>query len=52
MSGRRLARAAGILTVELKNDDGKYAAPGQGDIAVLDKGCQLEFSPGYRTDRG
>ena len=36
----------------MKNDDGKYAAPGQGDIAVLDKGCQLEFSPGYHTAVG
>jgi hypothetical protein len=38
--------------VELKNDDGKYAAPGQGDITVLEKGCQLAFSPGYRTVAG
>jgi hypothetical protein len=40
------------LTVELKNDDGKYASPGTGDIAVLDKGCQLNFSPGYCTTAG
>jgi hypothetical protein len=45
-------KAAGTLTVELKNDDGKYATLGQGDIAVLDKGCQLSFSPGYRTAGG
>jgi hypothetical protein len=40
------------LTVELRNDDGKYASPGTGDIAVLDKGCQLEFSPGYYSAAG
>ena len=49
---QEIDRAGGALTVELKNDDGKYAAPGQGDIAVLDKGCQLAFSPGYRTTAG
>jgi hypothetical protein len=42
----------GTLTVELKNDDGKYASPGAGDITVLDRGCQLDFSPGYRTTVG
>ena len=45
-------QAGGVLVVELDNNDGKYASPGQGDIAVLDKGCQLEFSPGYRTTAG
>ena len=38
----------GNLTVELRNDDGRYASPGQ----VLDIGCQLEFSPGYVTSQG
>jgi hypothetical protein len=45
-------QSGGVLTVELKNDDGKYAAPGQGSIAVLDKGCQLAFGPGYHTAAG
>jgi hypothetical protein len=40
------------LTVELRNDDGQYTSPGQGDIAVLDTGCQLDFSPGYLTAAG
>jgi hypothetical protein len=40
---------AGALTVELNNEDGKYAAPGQGALAALDIGCQIEFSPGYIT---
>lgn len=42
----------GRLTVELRNDDGRYAAPGQGELAALDNGCQISFSPGYRTAVG
>ncbi len=44
--------ASGKLTVELRNDEGQYASPGQGDLAMLDVGCQLDFSPGYRTTAG
>jgi hypothetical protein len=44
--------AAGSLTVELRNDDGRYAVPGQGNLAVLDNGCQLDFGPGYNTSVG
>jgi hypothetical protein len=43
---------SGSLLVELRNDDGRYAAPGQGDLAVLDIGCRLDFSPGYQTPSG
>ncbi|MBA7625869.1 hypothetical protein ES703_33303 [subsurface metagenome] len=42
----------GSLTVELSNNDGQYSAPGEGDISVLDLGCQLDFSPGYVTTQG
>jgi hypothetical protein len=42
----------GKLTVELRNDEGQYASPGQGELSVLDTGCQLEFSPGYVTSQG
>jgi len=42
----------GRLVVELRNDDGRYASPGSGDLLVLDIGCQLAFSPGYRTSDG
>jgi hypothetical protein len=42
----------GDLTVELRNDDGRYASPGEGSLSVLDIGCQLEFSPGYVTSQG
>jgi hypothetical protein len=41
--------AGGSLNVELRNDDGRYAAPGGGDLSVLDIGGQLDFSPGYVT---
>jgi hypothetical protein len=49
---QELGEKAGILTVELYNEDGKYAAPGQGDLAILDIGCQVEFSPGCVTGAG
>jgi len=44
--------ASGKLIVELRNDAGQYNSPGQGELSVLDIGCQLEFSPGYRTGNG
>jgi hypothetical protein len=49
---QELGEMAGRLTVELRNDDGRYASPGQGDLAVLNPGCQMEFSPGYVTASG
>ncbi len=42
----------GRLTVELRNDDGRYASPGSGSLAALDIGCQLAFAPGYQTSAG
>ncbi|MGD9115613.1 MAG: hypothetical protein PVJ61_00305 [Dehalococcoidia bacterium] len=47
-----LAPTGGRLSVELANDDAKYSAPGEGDIALLDIGCRLDFSPGYVTSQG
>ncbi|MGD1118898.1 MAG: hypothetical protein ABR886_05365 [Dehalococcoidales bacterium] len=47
-----MEKAAGSLTIELRNDSGKYAVPGQGGLAALDKGCRLEFSPGCITANG
>ena len=43
---------SGRLTVELRNNEGQYASPGQGNLQALDIGCQLEFSPGYLTTTG
>lgn len=42
----------GKLTVELRNDHGQYSAPGTGSLAVLETGCRIDFSPGYRTPAG
>jgi len=47
-----LEERRGRLGVELRNDDGRYASPGSGDLSVLDIGCQLTFSPGYHTSDG
>jgi len=47
-----LGEASGRLTVELRNDDGRYNSPGQGSLSVLDIGRQVELSPGYVTDNG
>jgi len=49
---QELESTSGKLTVELRNDDGQYALPGQGDLTVLEIGCQLDFSPGYVTTAG
>jgi len=42
----------GRLNVELRNDNGQYSSPGEGGLAVLDIGCQLEFCPGCVTSQG
>jgi hypothetical protein len=49
---QELKQTGGILTVELKNDDGRYSSAGQGRLLMLDRGCQLELSPGYVTVQG
>ncbi len=43
---------SGGLTVELRNDNGQYASPGEGALSVLDIGCQLELGLGYVTSEG
>jgi hypothetical protein len=47
-----LTPTAGKLSVELNNDEGKYSAPGEDDISLLDIGGQIDFSPGYVTTQG
>jgi hypothetical protein len=49
---QELEATSGKLTVELRNDEGQYISWGQGDLDVLDLGCQLDFSPGCRTAAG
>jgi len=46
------SESGGILTIELMNDDGRYASPGQGELAVLDIGSQVDFGLGYVTAAG
>ncbi len=45
-----LSPSGGRLTLELRNDDGRYASPA--DLPALDIGCQIQFSPGYRSTAG
>jgi hypothetical protein len=45
-------KTEGSLLVTLRNDDGQYASPGQGGLAVLDTGYGIDFSPGYVTAAG
>ncbi len=45
-----LSPSGGRLTLELRNDDGRYASPA--DLSALDIGCQIQFSPGYRSTAG
>ncbi len=49
---QELGETSGKLSVELRNDDGRYTTPGEGSLSVLDIGCQIEFSPGYVTVNG
>ena len=43
---------SGKATIELQNNLGQYAAPGAGSLSILDHGCRLDVSPGYRTAGG
>ncbi|MFC1937406.1 hypothetical protein ACFLWY_02455 [Chloroflexota bacterium] len=47
-----LSENQGSLVVEVRNDDGRYASPGGGELESLDIGCQLALSPGYVTSEG
>jgi len=49
---QELTKGEGRLIVELDNSNGHYASPGEGELTVLDIGCQLELSPGYTTSQG
>ena len=51
-SRQELTQSGGRLVIELRNDAGQYASPGQGDLSLLDIGCQLDFSPGYVSSQG
>ncbi|MBM4432389.1 MAG: hypothetical protein FJ025_00095 [Chloroflexi bacterium] len=49
---QELTESSGKLAVELRNDGGKYASPGQGSLSLLGIGCEIHFSPGYVTSQG
>ncbi len=49
---QELGKEEGRLTVELDNSAGQYASPGEGELTVLDIGCELQVSPGYATSQG
>ena len=44
--------AGGRVAVTLRNDDGRYGAPGQGAIAAIRHGSEVRVSPGYVTSAG
>lgn len=43
---------SGRIRVELRNDDGRYRDIGSGDLAAIEEGSELAFSPGYHTGAG
>ena len=47
-----LEESSGKLAVELDNSSGKYAAPGNGALTLLQLGLRVDFKPGYRTTSG
>ncbi|MFH1015538.1 MAG: hypothetical protein V1771_00875, partial [Chloroflexota bacterium] len=47
-----MEQSSGKLAIELRNDNGQYTSPGMGSLTVLDTGCQVDFSPGYRIASG
>ncbi len=49
---QEMGKELGRVAIHLRNDNGKYASPGEGELAVLDIGAQLEVSPGYVTPEG
>jgi len=49
---QELGESQGRLVIELRNDDGRYASPGSGELKILDIGGQLEVNLGYVTSQG
>lgn len=43
---------AGALRVALRNDDSRYSSPGSGALAALNRGAEVQASPGYETAAG
>ena len=47
-----LGESVSKLTVELRNDDGRYASPGTPSLSVLNTGGEIELGTGYITSAG
>jgi hypothetical protein len=43
---------SGTIAIELKNEEGKYAKPGENELVVLDRGCQITLGVGFVTTAG
>ena len=44
--------AGGALSITLRNDDGRYSAPGSGPLAALGAGAEAQVGLGYETSAG
>lgn len=51
VTGKESARSAN-WQIELLNDDGRYARPGEGEIGLLAKGSEVRVGLGYLTGQG
>ncbi len=51
VTGKESTRATG-WQIELRNDDGRYSRPGEGDLGLLTKGSEVRVKLGYMTGHG
>ena len=51
VSGKESTRGA-RWQIELRNDDGRYSRPGEGDLGLLSKGSEVRVGLGYVTGQG
>ena len=51
LTGEESAREA-TWRIELRNNDGRYSRPGEGDLALLTKGSEIRIGLGYVTASG
>ncbi len=51
LTGEESARET-MWRIELRNNDGRYSRPGEGDLALLTKGSEIRIGLGYVTASG
>ena len=51
LTGEESARET-AWRIELRNNDGRYSLPGEGDLALLTKGSEIRIGLGYVTESG